>query len=211
MSLLDEIFNKVLDGDINNSEELIKNAVKKGVNPEDIIEKSFNKALLEVGYKFEKQEYFLPEMLASAMAVKKGMEILKPLLKGKTTKNLGVIVIGTVEGDIHDVGKNIVVMMLENAGFKVHDLGVDINADIFIKAINKYKPDILGLSALLNITMQNMGKIIKIIESHNIRNGIKIIVGGSPLNQEFADAIGADGYAPDASRAVSKAKELMNI
>jgi len=211
MSLLDEIFNKVLDGDINNSEELIKNAVKKGVNPEDIIEKSFNKALLEVGYKFEKQEYFLPEMLASAMAVKKGMEILKPLLKGKTTKNLGVIVIGTVEGDIHDVGKNIVVMMLENAGFKVHDLGVDINADIFIKAINKYKPDILGLSALLNITMQNMGKIIKIIESHNIRNGIKIIVGGSPLNQEFADAIGVDGYAPDASRAVSKAKELMNI
>jgi len=211
MSLLDEIFNKVLDGDINNSEELIRNAVKKGVNPEDIIEKSFNKALLEVGYKFEKQEYFLPEMLASAMAVKKGMEILKPLLKGKTTKNLGVIVIGTVEGDIHDVGKNIVVMMLENAGFKVHDLGVDINADIFIKAINKYKPDILGLSALLNITMQNMGKIIKIIESHNIRNGIKIIVGGSPLNQEFADAIGADGYAPDASRAVSKAKELMNI
>ena len=211
MSLLDEIFNKVLDGDINNSEELIRNAVKKGVNPEDIIEKSFNKALLEVGYKFEKQEYFLPEMLASAMAVKKGMEILKPLLKGKTTKNLGVIVIGTVEGDIHDVGKNIVVMMLENAGFKVHDLGVDISVDSFIKAINKYKPDILGLSALLNITMQNMGKIIKIIESHNIRNGIKIIVGGSPLNQEFADAIGADGYAPDASRAVSKAKELMNI
>ena len=211
MSLLDEIFNKVLDGDINNSEELIRNAVKKGINPEDIIEKSFNKALLEVGYKFEKQEYFLPEMLASAMAVKKGMEILKPLLKGKITKNLGVIVIGTVEGDIHDVGKNIVVMMLENAGFKVHDLGVDINADIFIKAINKYKPDILGLSALLNITMQNMGKIIKIIESHDIRNKMKIIVGGSPLNQEFADAIGADGYAPDASRAVSKAKELMNI
>lgn len=211
MSLLDEIFDKVLDGDINTSEELIRNAVKKGVNPEDIIEKSFNKALLEVGYKFEKQEYFLPEMLASAMAVKKGMEILKPLLKGKITKNLGIIVIGTVEGDIHDVGKNIVVMMLENAGFKVHDLGVDINADSFIKAINKYKPDILGLSALLNITMQNMGKIIKIIEAHDIRNSIKIIVGGSPLNQEFADAIGADGYAQDASRAVSKAKELMNI
>ena len=101
--------------------------------------------------------------------------------------------------------------MLENAGFKVHDLGVDISADSFIKAINKYKPDILGLSALLNITMQNMGKIIKIIESHDIRNSIKIIVGGSPLNQEFAAAIGADGYAPDASRAVSKAKELMNI
>lgn len=211
MSILDEIFNNVLDGDINNSEELVRNAIKKGNNPEDIIEKSFNKALQEVGYRFEKQEYFLPDMLASAMAVKKGMEILKPLLKGKTAKNLGVIVIGTVEGDIHDVGKNIVVMMLENAGFKVHDLGVDINADSFIKAINKYKPNILGLSALLNITMQNMGKIIKIIESHGIRKDIKIIVGGSPLNQEFADTIGADGYAPDASRAVSKAKELMNI
>lgn len=211
MNRLKEIYNCVLAGDINNSRNLIELALKENINPNDIIENGFNKALTQVGIKFEKQEYFLPDMLASAMVVKNGMEIIGPLLKGKSTKNLGVVVMGTVEGDIHDVGKNIVIMMLENAGFKVHDLGIDVNGDSFISAIKKYKPDILGLSALLNITMQNMGKIIKKIENENMRNKLKIIVGGAPLNQKFADSIGADGYAPDASKAVSKVKELLNL
>lgn len=210
MNNLKKIYNCVLTGDINNSQNLVEVAIEAGINPDEIISRGFNEALNEVGRKFEKQEYFLPEMLASAMVVKNGMEKLKPLLKGKTTKTLGIIVIGTVEGDIHDVGKNIVVMMLENAGFKIHDLGVDVSTDCFLKAVKKYKPDILGLSALLNITMQNMKKIIEKLEIEKIRNNVKIIVGGSPLNQEFADAIGADGYAPDASRAVNKIKELMN-
>lgn len=211
MNLINEIFTTVLNGEMDKVKNLTEDAIKEGIKVNNIIDNGFNKALKEVGIKFEKQEYFLPDMLASAMAVKNGMEVIKPLLEGKSIKILGVVVIGTVEGDVHDVGKNIVIMMLESAGFKVYDLGTDVSIDIFIEAIKKHKPSIVGMSALLNITMQNMIKVIDGIKENNLRDKLKIIVGGSPLNQEFADSIGADGYAADASKAVNKVKELLRL
>jgi len=211
MNLINEIFTVVLNGEMDKIKNLTEDAIKEGIKVNNIIDNGFNKALKEVGVKFEKQEYFLPDMLASAMTVKNGMEVIKPLLEGKSLKTLGVVVIGTVEGDVHDVGKNIVIMMLESAGFKVYDLGTDVSIDIFIEAIKKHKPGIVGMSALLNITMQNMIKVIDGIKENNLRDKLKIIVGGSPLNQEFADSIGADGYAADASKAVNKVKELLRL
>jgi 5-methyltetrahydrofolate--homocysteine methyltransferase len=211
MSILEEIFESVLIGEIDEVGKLTKNALEQKLPVSEIINKGYNNALKEVGIRFEKQEYFLPEMLASAMAVKKGMEALGPLLRKESVKTLGTIVIGTVEGDIHDVGKNIVIMMLEGAGFKVYDLGVDVSMDKFVKAVKEYNPDILAMSALLNITMQYMGEVIHCIIKEGIRKKIKIVVGGSPLSQEFSDSIGADGYAADATKAVKKIQEILNL
>jgi 5-methyltetrahydrofolate--homocysteine methyltransferase len=211
MDLLNKIQNAVISGEIDEAVALTRQAVAEETPVKDIIDNGYNMALKTVGAKFENQEYFLPEMLASAMAVKKGMEVIKPLLKKESVQNIGTIVIGTVEGDIHDVGKNIVIMMLEGAGFKVHDLGVDVGTDKFIKAIKEYNPDVLCMSALLNITMQNMAKVIHGVMKEGMRKRIKIVVGGSPLSQEFSDSIEADGYAPDATRAVTRIKEILNI
>ena len=211
MKTIDQIYSAVLHGEIDKVVSLVEETIKNKIKAQDVINKGFNKALKEVGNKFEKEEYFLPDMLIAAMTVKKGMETLAPELKGIEIRKLGTVVIGTVEGDVHDVGKDIVIMMMESAGFKVYDLGIDVCTEKFIKAINNYKPDILGMSALLNNTMQNMVKVIKKVEDSNLRDKIKIIVGGSPLNQEFADSIGADGYASDASKAVNKIIELLKI
>jgi 5-methyltetrahydrofolate--homocysteine methyltransferase len=161
-----------------------------------------------VGEKMETGEMFIPEVLMSARAMSISVEILKPLLAAGEAVSAGKIVIGTVKGDLHDIGKNLVVMMMESAGFEVIDLGVDVDPAKFVAAIKENKPNIVGLSALLTTTMPMMRKSIESIEESGLRDGLKIIVGGAPVNQAFADEIGADGYASDAGSASKMAKAM---
>jgi 5-methyltetrahydrofolate--homocysteine methyltransferase len=162
-----------------------------------------------VGEKFKNGEYFVPEVLVAARAMKAAMELLRPLLAASDVEPIGTVVIGTVRGDLHDIGKNLVAMMLEGAGFRVVDLGVDVPAEKFIEAAREHNAEIVGMSALLTTTMTYMPEVIKALEAEGIRNRVKVIVGGAPVTQEWADQIGADGYAPDAASAVDKCKELL--
>ena len=157
-------------------------------------------------------EMFIPEVLASANAVNEGMAMLRPLVVGDkmSTFYRGKVVIGTVEGDLHNIGKNIVAMLFESVGFEVVDLGVNVPADKFVTAVNQEQPNILGLSALLTTTMPRMKDVIKALEEASVRDKVRVMIGGSPITQKFADSIGADGFAPDAPSAVDKAKELMD-
>jgi 5-methyltetrahydrofolate--homocysteine methyltransferase len=161
-----------------------------------------------VGEKMESGDMFIPEVLMSAQAMATSVEILKPLLAEEESSSAGKVVIGTVKGDLHDIGKNLVVMMMESAGFEVIDLGVDVDPAKFVAAIKENKPNIVGLSALLTTTMPMMKKSIQSIEESGLRDGLKIIVGGAPVNKAFADEIGADGYAPDAGSASKMAKAM---
>jgi 5-methyltetrahydrofolate--homocysteine methyltransferase len=166
-------------------------------------------AMQEVGRLFEVGEYYIPEMLVAARAMQSGMSILKTHLSLFDAHPAGKVVLGTVEGDYHDIGKNLVKMMLEGSGFEVIDLGVDVSPAAFISAAIKDQIDIIAMSALITTTMKNMRPVIDMLEKSGIRNRIKVLVGGAPLTQEFAQQIGADGYAPDASRAVTTAKNLI--
>lgn len=167
-------------------------------------------AMQEVGRLFEAGEYYVPEMLVAARAMQSGLSILKPSLADKDVHPAGKVVIGTVNGDYHDIGKNLVKMMLEGAGFEVIDLGVDVDPAIFTSAVIKDQVDILAMSALITTTMQNMRLVIEALKKSGYRQQVKVLVGGAPLTEAFAQQIGADGYAPDASRAVSMAKLLLS-
>ncbi|MBU7027704.1 MAG: corrinoid protein, partial [Theionarchaea archaeon] len=164
-----------------------------------------------VGEQFRKMEISVPEVLISARAMHTSLEILKPLLSEQKVEPRGIFMIGTVKGDIHDIGKNLVGMLMEGAGFEVIDLGVDVPPEKFVEAVRNENPDIVGMSALLTITMQEMEEIIEAIEEAGLRTQVKIMVGGAPLTQEFADKIGADAYGEDARDAVEKAKTLLGI
>ena len=190
--------------------ELVQQAIKEGCGPEDILNKGLVKGMEEVGRRFRENEYFVPDVLISAKAMKAGSELLKPLLAQVGAKPLGTVIMGTVEGDMHDIGKNLVVMMLEGSGFRVIDMGVNVSADKFKQAVSA-NPDatVIGLSALLTTTMVNMGKTIQAVKS--AKGSVKFIVGGAPVTDSFAKEIGADGYASDASRAVDVAKQLIGI
>jgi 5-methyltetrahydrofolate--homocysteine methyltransferase len=165
--------------------------------------------MTEVGRRFEEGDYYVPEMLIAARAMKGGLAILKPLLADSDVQPLGKIVLGTVKGDLHDIGKNLVGMMLEGAGFEIVDLGVDVASEKFIEAVETGGIDVLGMSALLTTTMPLMKATIDGLVEAQLRDQVKIIVGGAPVTQSYADDIGADGYAPDASRATSLAKSLV--
>jgi len=188
-----------------------KEALDDGFSPQDVISDGVVPAMTIVGEKFETAEFFLPEMMAAALAARGILEILRPKLAASHTEPVGRVVIGTVKGDLHDIGKNLVAMMLEGAGFEVIDLGPDVPADKFIKAIREHKPSLVGLSALLTTTAPMMRVILRSIQEAGVRDQIKVLVGGAAINEEFADEIGADGYAPDAGAAVRKAKELLAI
>ena len=162
-----------------------------------------------VGREYEEGERYIPEMLISAEAMKAAMEVLRPKLVETGAKPRGKVVIGTVEGDLHDIGKNLVAMMLEGAGFEVIDLGVEVTAKQFVHAVGEHKPDILGMSALITTTMVHMPEVIEALKQTGLRNKVKVMVGGAPITQEYADEIGADGYAPDAASAVELAKRLV--
>ncbi len=163
-----------------------------------------------VGEKFKKNEMYIPEVILAARCMKSSMEMLKPILAVKNVKGLGTIVIGTVRGDLHDIGKNLVTMMLEGAGFEVVDLGVDVPEERFLEMVKERQPNILGLSALLTTTLPAMKEVIKTLEGSGLRDKVKVMVGGAPVTEEFAARIGADGYARDAGSAVDKAKELLS-
>jgi 5-methyltetrahydrofolate--homocysteine methyltransferase len=179
------------------------------VTPDVILSQGLIAAMAEVGSLFEQGEYFVPEMLVSAKAMQEGLNLLRPYLVAQGIKPVGKVVIGTVKGDLHDIGKNLVSMMLEGAGFEVIDLGTDSGAEKFIAAIEQHQPQMIGMSAMLTTTMPQMRNVIAALEAASLRQKVKVMVGGAPVTADFARQIGADGYAPDASRAVSLAKSLL--
>jgi len=211
MEQLNTIYNAVLNGDANATQSGVIAALEAGIAADTILRKGLIAAMAEVGRLFEIQEYFVPEMLISARAMQSGLTILKPKLVESGTNPAGKIIIGTVKGDLHDIGKNLVTMMMEGAGFEVIDLGTDVTPDKFVEAIQEFQPSLVGMSALLTTTMPSMATTIKAIESAGLRNQVKVIVGGAPLTDQYSKSIGADGFGQDASSAVRLAKSLLNI
>jgi 5-methyltetrahydrofolate--homocysteine methyltransferase len=189
-------------------ENLVRDALEKKISPRIIINEALIPAMEVVGEKFKTNEIFLPEVMMAARAMQVGLKIVKPLLTGEQRDYVGRVVIGTVYGDHHDIGKNLVGMMLEGAGFEVIDLGADVSIECFLEALQRHKPDILGLSSLLTTTMPAMKEIILAVEKAGLRDEVKIMIGGAPVTQEYADRINADGYSPDAGSAVELAKKL---
>jgi len=208
---LREISSALIMGDRKKVKELIELALNEGISPEIILNEALIAGMNVVGEKFKNNEFYVPEVLVAARAMKTGMEILKPFLSKSSGVMRGRIVIGTVKGDLHDIGKNLVAMMLEGAGYEVIDLGIDVEPEKFLSAINTYNPDILGMSALLTTTMPYMRTTIEVLEKAKVRDKVKIIVGGAPVTEDFAKEIGADGYADDAASSVDLVNRLMGI
>jgi len=204
-----DIYDKVIVGDAEGVRTLSTQALEQGLVPEELLNEALIAAMAEVGDRFEKREFFVPEMLIAARAMKAGVEVLRPRLAAESLGAAGKVIIGTVAGDLHDIGKNLVVMMLEGAGFQVIDLGVDVSADAFVEAINEHSPQLLGMSALLTTTMLSMKSTLEAIASAGLRDKVKVMVGGAPVTQRYADEIGADIYGQDANAAVRKAKEAL--
>ena len=188
--------------------ELVEEALAAGIDISEIINKGLTQAMEVVGKKFEDEEYFIPDMLASAEAVGAGMEILEPHLARSGIKSRGKVMVATVKGDLHDIGKNIVSILLRGAGYIVNDLGNDMEPEAIVAAVREEKPDILGLSALLTSTMVNMDATIKALEASGLRDSLKVVVGGAPVSEEFAGEIGADGYGADGFQAVAVVEAL---
>lgn len=208
MNQIKEIYQGVLEGDMGHVEENVQAALDANVPPVDVLQKGLIAAMGEVGRLFEEGEYFVPEMLIAARAMKAGLTILQPKLVDSGVEPAGKVAVGTVKGDLHDIGKNLVAMMLEGAGFEIVDLGTDVAPEQFVEAV-KGGVDIVGLSALLTTTMPSMEATIKAIESAGLRDQVKVIIGGAPVTTEYSNQIGADGYAPDASQAVTLAKSFI--
>ena len=207
---LNDISEALQRGRADKVSELVRGALNENITPKDILEESLIQGMSIIGEKFKKNEVYVPEVLIVARAMHAGMDILQPKLTETGVRNIGKVVMGTVQGDLHDIGKNLVEMMLEGAGFEVIDLGTDISTDKFVEAVKEHKPNIIGMSALLTTTMVNMVEVIKALDVAGLRDKVKIMVGGAPITQNYADQIGADGYSPDASSAVDKAKAFLN-
>jgi len=209
--LLDALYDSVLSGDADSAVDSTRAGLAAGLQPLSLLFDAMIPSLEEVGNLFESGEIFLPEMLISARAMQACMDILRPLLADAAASRIGVFVMGTIAGDIHDIGKNLCDVMLEGAGFEVIDLGINVPADRFVEAITEHRPDAVGLSAFLTTTMAELATTIDAIDAAGVRGDTKIIVGGAPVTQEYADQIGADGYAPTAVSAVRTVKELLGI
>ena len=209
MIKMEEIIDNVVSGKAPETENITQKAIDDGVSPEKILTEGLIAAMEIVGDKFKKNEFYVPDMLIAARAMKAGLKILQPHLTATGVKPIGTFVIGTVKGDLHDIGKNLVAMMMEGAGFKVIDLGVDVTPEKFVAAVDEHQPQIIGMSALLTTTMVNMKKVIEALESDGKRNSVKVIVGGAPLSRNYAEDIGADGYVEDASGASELSKKLI--
>ena len=207
--VLAAIKESVVSGKYKEIEDIVQQAVDAGVDLNRIIDEALISAMDVVGKRFADGDIYVPEMLVSARTMKLGLELIKPLLGSAEAENRGTILMGTVKGDLHDIGKNLVTMMLEGAGFKVIDLGVDVKIDDLIETLKREKADILGLSALLTTTMPEMQKVIETLQSEGLRDQVKVLVGGAPIDQKFAEQIGADGYGEDAVEAVQLARLLV--
>jgi 5-methyltetrahydrofolate--homocysteine methyltransferase len=208
-SELETIYNAVLEGDAAGTKAGVNAALAAGIAPETVLKEGLIAAMGEVGRLFEENEYFVPEMLVSARAMQGGLAILKPQLAAGGTTPAGKVVVGTVKGDLHDIGKNLVAMMLEGAGFEIVDLGTDVSPDKFVGAVIEHKPQAIAMSALLTTTMPSMSNTIKALQEAGVREQVKVMIGGAPVTDGFAKQIGADGYSPDASSAVRLAKSLV--
>ncbi|MCX6028396.1 MAG: corrinoid protein [Chloroflexi bacterium] len=209
MATLDSIYNAVLEGSAPAAQAGVKAALAEDIAADTILKDGLIAAMGEVGRLFEENEYFVPEMLVSARAMQSGLALLKPHLAAGGSVSAGRAAIGTVKGDLHDIGKNLVGMMLEGAGFEVIDLGTDVTPEKFVNAVKERGVQLVGLSALLTTTMPSMGATMKALTEAGIRNRVKVMIGGAPVTDAFARQIGADGYAPDASSAVRLAKALV--
>jgi methanogenic corrinoid protein MtbC1 len=206
---LDALYDHILHGVAESALEDVNGGLADGIAPSTLLFDAMIPALDEVGSRFESGEYFLPEMLIAARAMRLSMEVLRPRMSATDAPSLGTIVIGTVAGDIHDIGKDMVEIMLEGAGYTVVDLGVNVPAARFVDAIREHRPVVVGLSAFLTTTMPMVGRTIEAIRDAGLCEVIRIIVGGAPVNETFAAEVGADGYAPDASSAVRVVRSLL--
>jgi len=203
------IYEAVLNGAMADTSGFVQEAIDAGLEADVILKEGLIAAMSEIGQEFEAGEVYVPEMLISAKSMKFGLELLRPHLVAADVQPLGKVIIGTVQGDLHDIGKNLVGMMMEGAGFDVIDLGVDVKPEELITAIGEHKPDIVAMSALLTTTMVNMKTAITMMEDAGLDNEVSVMIGGAPVTQEYADEIGADGFGMDASQAASLAKKLV--
>ena len=206
--VLQSISTSIIAGKREEIAKLTQDALDQGLSAQDILYKGLMPGMDHVSKEFKKGDMFVPEVMRSARTMLNSMEILKPLLSETGAKMMGKVLLGTVKGDLHDIGKNLVGMMCEGAGFEIKDLGVDVEPDAFVQAVKEYEPDVVGMSALLTTTMRKMDDTIKAFQEAGLRDKVKVMVGGAPVNQAFAEKIGADAYAPDAAAAADKAKEL---
>ena len=207
--VIKEIYDSILNGQQKVSSAKVQEALDQGINPVAILNDGMVAAMAEVGRLFEEGEYYVPEMLIAARAMQSGLAVLKPRLAAADVKSSGKVIAGTVKGDLHDIGKNLVCMMLEGAAFEIVDLGSDVSPEKFVEAVRTTGADIVALSALLTTTMPNMKVTIEALKAAGLRDKVKVMVGGAPLTDQYAREIGADGYASDASRAVALAKSLV--
>lgn len=208
MEILDDLKDSVIEMEVERATELTQKALDEDLGAKEILNQALIPAMDIVGEQYERGERYIPEMLLSAQAMKGAMEKLRLLLAETGVEPCGKVIIGTVEGDLHDIGKTLVAMMLEGAGFQVSDFGTEVTAEQFIQAVREREADILGMSALLTTTMTRMPEVIEALKKNGLREKIKVMIGGAPVTQEYADKIGADGYAPDAASAVRLAKRL---
>jgi 5-methyltetrahydrofolate--homocysteine methyltransferase len=209
--ILSNISTAIIEGDLDEMEDLTRDALDEGITAKDILDNGLMPGMDYVGVEFRAGNMFVPEVLRSARSMQVAMDILKPLLAESGTKMAGKVLLGTVKGDLHDIGKNLVGMMCEGAGFEVIDLGKDISPEGFVEAVKKHEPDILGMSALLTTTMRAMENTIRALEEAGVRDRLKIMIGGAPVTQSFSDQIGADAYASNAASASETARKLIAL
>jgi 5-methyltetrahydrofolate--homocysteine methyltransferase len=209
MEEIKKLYDAVLNGNFKIAKELTQQALDAGIDPQVLVQEQMIPAMDEVGRRYEANEYFVPELLISARAMKASLELIRPLLTAQGAEPAGRVAIGTVKGDLHDIGKNLVAAMLEGAGFEVIDLGVDVSPDKFIAAVNERNAGVVAMSALLTTTMNSMKTTVEAIKAAGVRGKVKIMIGGAPVTQKYADEIGADGYSSNANSAVALARKLV--
>jgi len=211
MQLLQDLANSIINGKMAETEKLVHQAIDSKVHVKDILNQGLIAGMDVVGKKFKNNEFYVPEVLIAARAMKAGMKILKPLLAESGVEPIAKLALGTVKGDLHDIGKNLVAMMLEGAGFEIIDLGVDVTPEKFSAAVKENNAKVIGMSALLTTTMLNMKTTIEYLKTSGVRDSVKVVIGGAPVTQSYSDEIGADGYAADAATAVSVVKNLLSL
>lgn len=209
MPTLNDLAQSVIDGNVDQVRGQVKSLISSGSDPLEIINQGLIAGMNVVGTRFKAGDMYVPEVLMSARSMNSGLELVKPLISEQDMKSKGKVLLGTVKGDLHDIGKNLVSMMMESGGLEVINLGIDVPPERFVDAVREHNPDIVAMSALLTTTMPGMKETIDLLEEEGLRDKVKVIIGGAPVSREFAKSIGADGYAPDAASATDLCKELM--